>query len=57
MQKHIFHDVLDITGDDDPDVPSDEDPPLIPTPKQFEPYCSVLHEPTILFLNTKPMYC
>ena len=52
MQKDIFDDVLDITGDDDPDVPSDEDPPLIPAPKGFEPDCSVLDEPTILFLNT-----
>ena len=52
MQKDIFDDVLDITGDDDPDVPEDEDPPLIPAPKGFEPDCSVLDEPTILFLNT-----
>ena len=52
MQKDIFDDVLDITGDDDPDVPGDEDPPLIPAPKGFEPDCSVLDEPTILFLNT-----
>ena len=24
---------------------------MIPAPKKFEPYCSVLHEHTILFLN------
>jgi len=52
MQKDIFDDVLDITGDDDPDVSEDEDPPLIPSPKGWEPDCSVLDEPTILFLNT-----
>ena len=52
MQKDIFDDVLDITGDDDPDVPEDEDPPLIPSPKGYEPDCSCLDEATILFLNT-----
>ena len=52
IAKDIFDDVLDITGDDDPDVPSEEDPPLIPAPKGFESDCSVLDEPTILFLNT-----
>ena len=51
MQKHMFYNVLDIIGEDDPDEPSDDYSPFSPAPKKIEPYHSVLDEPTILFLN------
>ena len=36
-QSVILHDVVDITGDDDPDLLYDEDPLMSPTAKGFEP--------------------
>jgi len=50
MQKDIFDDIFDTTDDDK--EKADDDVPLVPVPRDFEPGSSCLDDASILFLNT-----
>lgn len=50
MQKDIFDDIFDTTDDDK--EKTDDDVPLVPVPRDFEPGSSCLDDASILFLNT-----